>query len=78
MIDAHEAGSGHTLYELGRIALGFGAIFLGTWIVIKLILRSGKRGVSAKQLRSNRQQRRTERAQMKRKRRQSAYKRRRG
>ncbi len=68
MIEPH-TGSSDTLYELGRIALVFGLIGAGIWIVIKVILRSGKRGSSHKQFGINRQQRRAERARMKRKRR---------
>ena len=76
MIDAQTTGSSATLYELGRIALVFGLIGLGVWIVTKLILHSGKRGLNDKHLGINRQQRRAERANMKRKRRQSAHDRR--
>ena len=50
MIQPHTPGSSETLYELGRLALVFGLILLGVWIVTKLILRSGKRAVSSKYL----------------------------
>jgi flagellar biogenesis protein FliO len=69
MIEPHTPGSSDTLYEIGRIALAFGLIGIGIWIVIKLMLRSGKRGLSNKHLGINRQQRRAERAKMERKRR---------
>ncbi|HKO42381.1 MAG TPA: hypothetical protein VJU84_03770 [Pyrinomonadaceae bacterium] len=76
MIEPHTSGTSHTLYELGRIALVFALIGIGTWLVLKLMLRSGKRGLSKKHLQSNRQQRRAEQAAMKRRRRQSAQDRR--
>lgn len=77
MIDPHAIASSGILNELGRIALVFGLIGLGVWLVTKLILRSGKRGLNDRHLEINRQQRRAERSNMKRKRRQSAQSRRR-
>jgi len=70
-MEPHTLGSSDTLYQLGRIGLIFGLIGIAVWLVIKLMLRSGKR-VSNDQLGMNRQQRRAERARMKRQRRQSA------
>ena len=72
VIDPHTSGSSDTFYELGRIALTFGLIGTGVWIVIKLMLRSGQRALGKKHHGSNRRQRRADRAKMKRKRRQSA------
>ncbi len=50
MIEPHTPGLSDTLYELCRIVIVFGLIGIGTWIVLKLMLRSGKRGLSNKHL----------------------------
>ena len=73
MIELHKLGLSDTLYELGRIASVFGLIAIGIWIVIKVILRSGKRRSGNKPFGINREQRRAELAKRKRKRRQSAH-----
>lgn len=67
MIDAHDHGSGDTLYELGRIVLFFGLLGIGLWIFLKLMLRSYRRGSRNGHIGVNRHRRRTERVKRKRK-----------
>ncbi len=69
VIESHLAEPSHTFYELVRIVLTFGLIGLGIWIVIKLMLRSGKRASDHRVGGVNRQQRRADRARAKRRRR---------
>ena len=62
VIQSHLSETGGTLYELVRIVLTFGLIGLGVWIVIKLMLRSGRKGRGKRVAGMNRQQRRSAQA----------------
>ena len=67
MIESDLAETGDTFYELARLVLTFGLIVIGVWIVIKLIVHSGKKDRGKRVAGINRQQRRAARAKTRRK-----------
>ena len=67
MIDLHLFETSNTFNELARIVLTFGLIGMGLWVIIKLLVRSGKKDRDKRLAGVNRQHRRATRAKMRRK-----------
>lgn len=67
VIESHLFETSDTFNELARIVLTFGLIGMGLWVVIKLMVRSGKKDRDKRRAGVNRQQRRATRAKMRRK-----------
>lgn len=67
MIESHISESSHSVYEIARIVLTFGLIGIGLWIMVALMVRSGKQQLGRRMHGVNRQARRAARAKRKRK-----------